>query len=546
MSAKRICLKSLVRFGLLGILALIVVFVYFTGISARLWNCHLQARERVIPFLKGAKLDQENQQENTTISNFNDDDLLIRLMQNSKMLEELFFYHLKNPKIELEERDLFKQLGLQLQQTIRVARMLYSDIEKLYSNAFREKQQELEKLNALAFSFISNSQNPSNCSSAKKLFCNVKHHCGLGCMMHHYSLCLFIALGTNRVMIWDLNQVTEYPGLQDAIKSPSHCQSSKEELASAPEWRSPQETEPTPSDAPIVKVTGYKNSVFAPNTVPSQFLPRIELVLADPLTWWTGQVMNYLFRLKESMSKEVEDFKTKTGFGHPIVGIHVRRTDKIKEANYQDLNSYMEYAINWYDQYVIRHGNVRRKIYLASDDPAIMEEAKSKYTNYQFIFGESACSDVYSRFTKNGLFGIVKDIFLLRGCDYVVLTMSSNIGRMIQEMRQTSLQDATFHFANLDYSYHANGGRDIVHEVLLYHNPLVHCDRKARRHTDGSCELTMKVGDRITNYPMMKRGTMLGGFNQRTNQVGMYPAFKVKTILVPESYPISMVENDVF
>uniref|UniRef100_H2YJA1 GT23 domain-containing protein n=1 Tax=Ciona savignyi TaxID=51511 RepID=H2YJA1_CIOSA len=204
-----------------------VVFAYFTGISARLWNFHPKARERVIPY-------QESQQENTTISNyFNDDNLLIRLMQNSKMLEELLFYYLKNPEKKHQERGLFKQLGLQLQQ------VMHSDIKKLYSTAFREKQQELEKLNALAFSFISNNQNPSNCSSAKKLFCNVKYHCGLGCMMHHYSLCFFIALGTNRVMIWDLNQVTKYPGMHDAIKSPSYCKSSNEELASAPEWRTP-------------------------------------------------------------------------------------------------------------------------------------------------------------------------------------------------------------------------------------------------------------------------------------------------------------------
>uniref|UniRef100_H2YUF1 GT23 domain-containing protein n=1 Tax=Ciona savignyi TaxID=51511 RepID=H2YUF1_CIOSA len=153
-----------------------------------------------------------------------------------------------------------------------------------------------------------------------------------------------------------------------------------------------------------------------------------------------------------------------------------------------------------------------------------------RYPNYQFICGESASADVNSRFTKNGLFGIMKDVFLLRECDYLVLTMSSNIGRYVQEMRETSSHDATFRFANLDYSYHATHGRDIVHEVLYDHTPLTPCelpsnmDQKVRRHTDG----------RI----------MLGGLNQRTKQVGMYPAFKVKPVLTPESYPISMVEND--
>uniref|UniRef100_H2YUI5 GT23 domain-containing protein n=1 Tax=Ciona savignyi TaxID=51511 RepID=H2YUI5_CIOSA len=293
-------------------------------------------------------------------------------------------------------------------------------------------------------------------------------------------------------------------------------------------------------------------SVFVPNTIPSQFLQRIKLILAEPWMWWTGHLMNYIFQLSQSMSKEVEDYKTKSGFGHPIIGIHVRRTDKIKVANYQDLDSYMEYAITWYDQYIIRHGNVPRKIFLASDDPAIMEEAKSKYPNYQFICGESASAGLKSRFTKNGLFGIVKDIFLLRECDYLVLTMSSNIGRLIQEMRETSSHDATFLSANLDYSYHATRGRDIVHEVLYDHIPLTPCelpsnmDKEAQRHTDGTCEMTMKVGDRIINNPLLKRGLMLGGLNKRTKRVGMYPAFKVKPVLMPVSYPISVVQNDDF
>uniref|UniRef100_H2YUI6 GT23 domain-containing protein n=1 Tax=Ciona savignyi TaxID=51511 RepID=H2YUI6_CIOSA len=151
----------------------------------------------------------------------------------------------------------------------------------------------------------------------------------------------------------------------------------------------------------------------------------------------------------------------------------------------------------------------------------------ARYPNYQFICGESASAGLKSRFTKNGLFGIVKDIFLLRECDYLVLTMSSNVRRLIQEMRETSSHDATFLSANLDYSYHATRGRDIVHEVLYDHIPLTPCelpsnmDKEAQRHTDGTC-----------------------GLNKRTKRVGMYPAFKVKPVLMPVSYPISVVQND--
>ena len=44
------------------------------------------------------------------------------------------------------------------------------------------------------------SQNPKNCSNAKKLVCPLEDICGLGCALHHVIVCFMGAYGTQRTM----------------------------------------------------------------------------------------------------------------------------------------------------------------------------------------------------------------------------------------------------------------------------------------------------------------------------------------------------------
>ena len=58
--------------------------------------------------------------------------------------------------------------------------------------------------------------------------------------------------------------------------------------------------------------------------------------------------------------------------------LHVRRTDKNREAAYHSLDEYMVHVAEWYDAYELTHPNVERKIYLATDEPAIIDQANSE------------------------------------------------------------------------------------------------------------------------------------------------------------------------
>lgn len=60
--------------------------------------------------------------------------------------------------------------------------------------------------------------------------------------------------------------------------------------------------------------------------------------------------------------------------------VHVRRTDKVgMEAQFHALQEYMTYVDEWFDIYEKRYPGVQRRVYLASDDPNVLQEAKNKY-----------------------------------------------------------------------------------------------------------------------------------------------------------------------
>lgn len=49
------------------------------------------------------------------------------------------------------------------------------------------------------------------------------------------------------------------------------------------------------------------------------------------------------------------------------------------EAQFHALQEYMTYVDEWFDIYEKRNPGVQRRVYLASDDPNVLQEAKNKY-----------------------------------------------------------------------------------------------------------------------------------------------------------------------
>lgn len=53
------------------------------------------------------------------------------------------------------------------------------------------------------------------------------------------------------------------------------------------------------------------------------------------------------------------------------------------EAQFHALQEYMTYVDEWFDIYEKRNPGVQRRVYLASDDPNVLQEAKNKYVIFQ-------------------------------------------------------------------------------------------------------------------------------------------------------------------
>lgn len=110
--------------------------------------------------------------------------------------------------------------------------------------------------------------------------------------------------------------------------------------------------------------------------------------------------------------------------------VHVRRTDKVgTEAAFHSIDEYMAEVDEYYNQLELKQNVEKRRIYLASDDPKVLADARKKYPHYE-ILGDPAISKtaaVSSRYSDTSLNGIIIDIHMLSMSDHLVCTFSSQV-----------------------------------------------------------------------------------------------------------------------
>ncbi|CAK8685962.1 unnamed protein product [Clavelina lepadiformis] len=359
----------------------------------------------------------------------------------------------------------------------------------------------------------------------------------MGCSFHHYGTCLFVALGTNRTMVWGSTISNSLNGIEKVFLPLSEtCQEADE--VEAVEWQSDRVAQTTQEDVPVIKANvDVKHTLFKPYTIPAELKEKIVKLHNDPNVWWIGQIMTYLFRVQPWVMKIAEDIKEKFQIKHPYASVQVRRTDKITHsiAVAHEISEYMDHVTEWFDNYEKIHAKkVSRRVYIASDDQRVVEEAKSKFPNYEFAhywLGEKhKSSTTINRNTLDGLLAIVCDVILLSEGDYFVGTYSSNIGRLVKELRD-SRKDTFFSAQSLD-SDMRYGSMNSKHSC----KPLFEA---IEDHAPGDkSEIPLQTGDEIEYYPTKKDFSYkVFGKNKRTGESGLYPLHKTKELLETASYP---------
>lgn len=124
----------------------------------------------------------------------------------------------------------------------------------------------------------------------------------------------------------------------------------------------------------------------------------------------------------------------------------MRRTDHRVEAPFRELHEYMEHVKKWFES--INH-NGEKYVYIASDEPKVIEEAITKWTDYKvtiLLFDIIVVKWLYynndgtisgavknnqnfqqDRSSMAGTLALFSDWYFLQRVDYLVGTSSSQV-----------------------------------------------------------------------------------------------------------------------
>ncbi|XP_047481676.1 alpha-(1,6)-fucosyltransferase-like [Penaeus chinensis] len=168
----------------------------------------------------------------------------------------------------------------------------------------------------------------------------------------------------------------------------------------------------------------------------------------------------------------------------------------------------MEAVNDFFDDLEIRGTNVTsRRIFLATDDPRVVQEARKKYPNYRIVCNEESVATAHmkERRSEANMKNFFSDVYFLSRSDFLVCSMSSNICRLAYELMQTVRPDAPSRAFSVDSAY-------------WFH-----------------FETDNKVQARYPHTPRRKQPNLQDGFragrNLRTASYGLYPVYKTVEIL---------------
>ncbi|XP_038641096.1 alpha-(1,6)-fucosyltransferase [Scyliorhinus canicula] len=446
-------------------------------------------------------------------------------------VKELWFFvqsevkkvkHLEGEEAQRHADALLENLGHQ-------QRSIMTDVYYLSQSDGADKWREKEAMDLtdLVQRRITYLQNPKDCSKAKKLVCNINKGCGYGCQLHHVVYCFMIAYGTQRTLILE-SQNWRYStgGWETVFKPVSETCTDRSGISSGHWSGEANDINVQVVELPIVDSL-HPRPPYLPLAIPEDLAGRLTHLHGDPSVWWVSQFVKYLIRPQSWLEKEIEEATRKLGFRHPIIGVHVRRTDKVgTEAAYHPIEEYMVHVEEHY-KFLTRKIEVdKKRVYLATDDPTLLQEAKSKYPDFEFISDNSISwsAGLHNRYTENSLRGVILDIHFLSQADFLVCTFSSQVCRVAYEIMQTLHPDASANFHSLDDIYYF-GGQNAHNQIAIYpHKP----------HTPE--EIVLEPGDLIGVAGNHWDGYSKG-INRKNGRTGLYPSYKVKENVETIKYP---------
>lgn len=377
-------------------------------------------------------------------------------------------------------------------------------------------------------------QEPRNCSSVKKLLCGLGSACGFGCQLHHVAICFTLAIGMGRTLILDSSEWAYSKNPWEAVFRPISNTSCKANVDDAVVWTSDM-AEKDIQVFSVVKVNEFQwqsTPPYLPLRIPKYLYKELTRYHGDPPTWWMGHLVSYLIRPQPWLSIKISEAQRRIGLQSPIAGIHIRRTDKIKsEAAYHDLTEYMVHVADWFGKESMKRQRMKmpplekKRVYIASDDPTVLDEARNRYPDYEFLGDKriSMIDNAGGRYSLTGVIGLMTDVTLLSKCDLFVGTFSSGMSRLVYELMQVHHADPSSNVRSLDDRYYYVNQFDRQQRAIYDHDSHI------------PNEISMKIGDIVATRGDHWDGFSLGT-NTRTNKEGLYPSYKTEDIITAADF----------
>lgn len=242
---------------------------------------------------------------------------------------------------------------------------------------------ELDKIVQQRLQYL---QNPINCSNARTLLCPISKPCGFGCQIHGVIHCFIVAYATKRMLVLDSQGWDYSRGGWEKYFHPlsNNCQ----DLTYGGQYRTVL-TINNYNDYNIqhmrmdqlnlLALVNNKLNFLAP-AIPNDIANVLKHNHEFPFVWWIGQFVKYIFKLQPDMEEYLSQRILEINYNKPVVAIHVRRSDKVisGEASRHEIEEYMSYVDEHYEQLETVRKVPQRRIYLSTDDPTVHGQLISK------------------------------------------------------------------------------------------------------------------------------------------------------------------------
>ena len=183
---------------------------------------------------------------------------------------------------------------------------------------------------------------------------------------------------------------------------------------------------------------------FIPGTIPYGIEKRlIQLGIEKPWLWFTSQLLGYmLLHSNKEFERKYLNGVRMGALQRPIVGVHFRGGDSLREGRLLPFNIYKN-KIEHIFKHEINSTIPTRYIYFATDHTKALREMKAiqKSSKLSYIIKTNPLTgpryEGRDDMSPETMEKILMDIFFLVRCDYVIVPLTSNVGRLVWELRMS-------------------------------------------------------------------------------------------------------------